>query len=181
MELLRASEYRRLFLLEIGFPLIRANAQRFVQDIGDLRKVANLKLVYEAAMCWKAEQREKEAFWENRIAQLEAEVENLKEQVQPTLEQPEEVLAEYLAEVPEEVAEAVITAVVTDKVSYRKLAKFLHPDTAAIAKDKAEALTKIANRVFDKPSNSVNHESKQSKPSTKPSYKNEYGLDDIPF
>jgi (p)ppGpp synthase/HD superfamily hydrolase len=181
MELLKASEYRRLFLAEIGFPLIRANALRFVPEVGDLRKVVNLKLVYEAAMTWKAEQQEKKAFLENRIAQLETEVEKLKEQAQPEPEQPEKVLAEYLAEVPEEVAEAVITAVVTDKASYRKLAKFLHPDTAAIAKDKAEALTKIANHVFNRPTYSLSHESKQSKPSTGSSFKNEYGLDDLDF
>ena len=181
MELLKASDYRRLFLLEIGFPLIRANALRFVPDVGDLRKVANLKLVYEAAMAWKAEQRDKEAFWENRIAQLEVEVKTLKEQTKPEPEQPEEILAEYLAEVPEEVAEAVIAVVVTDKASYRKLAKFLHPDTAAIAKDKAEALTKIANRTFNRPTNSVNHASKQPEASTSSSCKNEYGLDDIGF
>lgn len=182
MELLKASEYRRLFLELIGFPLIKANAVRFVPDIGDLRKVANLKQVYEAAIAWKAEQQDKEKFWENRIAELEAEVEQLKQETEPTPpQQPEEALATYLAEVPEEVAEAVIAAVVIDKQSYRTLAKFLHPDTAAIAKEKAEALIKIATRIHNRPNTSLDHESEPSKPQAGSSYKNEDGLDDIPF
>jgi hypothetical protein len=182
MELLKASEYRKLFLLEIGFPLIRANAQRFVPEIGDLRKIANLKLVYDAAMRWKVEQQEKETLRENRIAELEAELEQLNEQSKlKAPEQPEEFLVEYLAEVSDEVAEAVIEAVVVDKKSYRRLAKFLHPDTAAIAKHKAEALTKIANRVFSRPTNSISYASTRSEASTASSFKNEWGLDDIGF
>jgi hypothetical protein len=183
MELFKAAEYRKLFLELTGFPLIKANAVRFVPDVGDLRKVANLKLVYDAAAAWKAEQKDKEEFWEKRIAQLEAQVEQLSQKVQSPAppEQPEEVLATYLAEVPEEVAEAVIAAVVIDKQSYRTLAKFLHPDTAAISKDKAEALIKIATRIYDRPTYSLNHEPETSPVRTGTSYKNEDGLDDIPF
>ncbi len=53
---LKAKDYRRLFLELVGFPLIRANAVRFVADIGDLRRVDNLKRVYEAAAKWKDSQ-----------------------------------------------------------------------------------------------------------------------------
>ena len=198
MELLKASEYRQLFLEKIGFPLIRANAVRFVPNIGDLRKVENLKRVYDAALQWCVERKEKEDFWSDRALTLESELEQLKHEIKALKEEktemldkvktlaPEEALATYLAEVPEEIAEAVISVVIVNKESYREIAKVLHPDTTPIKKQKAEALIKIANRIHEINSKTSslhqNHGFRESQPETvSQGYKNEWGLDDIPF
>jgi curved DNA-binding protein CbpA len=156
-----AKDYRRKFLEEIGFPLIRANAERFVPGVGDLRKPQNLKLVYEKAMEWKQEQVPRDCTQEQeRITQLEFELEQLRASIEEskTLETetptPEEHLVEYISSVPEECAEKVIATVLSledlvEKETYLKLAKALHPDTSRLPKNKAEALIKIANRLHE--------------------------------
>jgi hypothetical protein len=68
MTTFKAADYRRMFLEKIGFPLIRANAIRFVSDIGDLCKAVNLRRVYEASLEWLAKQSESQH--ENQVSRL---------------------------------------------------------------------------------------------------------------
>jgi hypothetical protein len=152
--MLTAKNYRQKFLEEIGFPLIRANAERFVSGVGDLRKTENLKLVYERALLWKEEQSVQMCrHQDERIAQLEAELEQLRSAPELEVLTPEEHLVTYTASIPEESAETVLSTVLSlddlaAKDTYRKLAKALHPDTSRLPKNKAEALIKIANRLY---------------------------------
>jgi hypothetical protein len=143
---LKAKDYRQMFLSEIGFPLIKANAKLFVADVGDLRKVENLKLVYEVAMQRKdEEERDRQSANESIRRELEAQVQAVQELEQQLAEKDcrieeleskveyfsnlqlpgstnetdsERQLAEYVAQAPVNTAEEVILAILrTDPAS----------------------------------------------------------------
>lgn len=157
---LKAKDYRRMFLEEIGFPLIRANAERFVPEVGDLRKVSNLKMVYEVAMEWKEQQSKSAYERELKIAELEAELECLRSQLPKPTEtsvesaEPENHLADYVASLSDQGAvEAIVsTALQADsdtKKTYRKLARAFHPDSSNLPKDRATALFATLSRLYE--------------------------------
>lgn len=195
---LRAKDYRRMFLEEIGFPLIKANALRFLPEVGDLRKVENLRLVLEAALKWKAEQAEPNEKYakqieqleeqikekEEKIAYLEEEVECLRSEADQSLN-PEQHLANYLAEAPDVVAENVVAVVLGSsdnaKIAYRNLSKVFHPDISCLPKDRATKLFATLGRLYGQNLHTVKYDTKEIKVSTRPSYVDEFGLDDIEF
>jgi hypothetical protein len=201
---LKAKDYRRMFLEEIGFPLIKANAQRFLPEVGDLRKVDNLKLVFEAALRWKAEQIKPDEQCDKRIKQLEEQVREKEEKIAHLEEEvdllssklttcaeqplkPEEHLASYLADVSEIVVENVVFAVLDSsdnrKNAYRSLSKIFHPDTSFLPKNKATKLFATLSRLYEQNpyTTALKYDTKEVKVSTKPSYVDEFGLDDIEF
>jgi hypothetical protein len=190
---LKASDYRQKFLEEIGFPLIKANAKRFVQEVGDLRKTDNLKIVFEAAMRWKEQQpkdmSEELARQQSQLSELtqkldvaQAEIEELKSRQvelspeEPTKE-PERQLAEYIASVSLPTAEDVLSAVFyadkgAAKDTYRRLSKVFHPDTTRLPKDEAATLFALVRRLYEQinsrplANNIVNDERKESESET---------------
>lgn len=207
---LKASDYRQKFLEEIGFPLIKANARRFVPEVGDLRKTDNLKIVFEAAMRWKAQQpkdmtdelTKQQSELSNLRQKLEAaeiEIENLKSQsVNPGVEEvkidePERQLAEYVASASPSTAEDILIAVFyadkgSAKETYRRLSKVFHPDTTHLAKDKAATLFALVRRLYEQinsnrlANNIVNDERTERESVATKSWLNEEGdIDDISF
>jgi hypothetical protein len=168
---LKAHDYRQMFLKEIGFPLIRANAERFVPRVGDLRKTENIKAVFEAAMQKKAEENrraeEKQQQHEAELAALRQELKLAKaepEQVDkpeahPPKEEPERQLAHYVASAPIDTAEKIIAAVLSSeeidyKSTYRRLSKVFHPDTTSLEKTKAAELFTLLCRLYEATANS---------------------------
>lgn len=171
---LKAKDYRRMFLEEIGFPLVKVNAQRFVSEVGDLRKVENLKLVFEAAMRWKSERiqpygereeslerelREKDvllAELEERVKELEQQAVNTPAPVTENQVEPEVHLVNYLADAPGEEAQVIFQCFmpINDEKSsqrvYRKFAKFLHPDATFLPEDKAVFLFNVLQSSYQR-------------------------------
>lgn len=155
-----------MFLEKVGFPLIRANAERFVPGIGDLRKTENVKAVFEAAMQKKAEEdrkaKEKDQQHKLELEALRQELDLAKaeleqvDQSEQTLpqEEPERQLAHYVASVPIEAAEKVLSAVFYAeqgdyKSTYRRLSKVLHPDTTSLPSIKAAELFALLRCLYE--------------------------------
>jgi septal ring factor EnvC (AmiA/AmiB activator) len=203
---LKAHDYRQMFLKEIGFPLIRANAERFVPRVGDLRKTENVKAVFEAAMQKKMEEHQRV---EEKQKQHEAEIEALRQELElvrtrleqveepepnHTEEEPERQLAHYVGSVSMDAAEKIICAVLcseqTDcKHTYRRLSKVFHPDTTSLPKDKAAELFALLRRLYEQVAESNNSfnsilgydKSRSHEPDERKSWISKEDPDDIDF
>lgn len=93
---LKAKDYRRLFEELTGFPLKKCNAVKIIPDIGDLRKVNNLRLVYEAAVTQKTQNQEHKAIADLRSQLMEKE--NIITDMEVLLANRNDVIASLKAE-----------------------------------------------------------------------------------